>query len=321
MQVLLGIDGGGHKTLGVIVTPAGRVLARERGPASAIVGEPRAESRAVLSAIVDSLCAQAGVSRAQVQICGVGLNGIDFEDEHPMQHREIAAALDLPQDRVVLVNDGLVALWGASGAPAATLLQHGSGFTGAYRPQYGREELFDHLHVADTYDMRRGLLSLVARMLNGMADPTPLKDKALAHFGIADESKYCEAVYRHRIPQELRQTTPPLIYSSWLEGDPAAAALVETAADDYALAAKAMIAAAGSASPEVTFGGGVIIRGPRAFWELLAQRVRDYCPGATVKPPDLSPEFGAAIMAGYHAGVDPQKLHRKICESRPGAEA
>jgi N-acetylglucosamine kinase-like BadF-type ATPase len=261
---------------------------------------------------MESLCSQARVSQEDIRVCGIGLSGVDFDDELPVQREGVAAALALPQERVLLVNDGIVALWGASGKPAAALLQHGSGFTGGYRARHGEEVLFDHLSIADTFDMRSALVSLVARMINGMAQPTPLKDKALSHFGIADERHYCEAVYRHFIPVERRVSTPPLIFSSWLEGDLGAAQLVESAIRDYALAAKAMIAATGNSSPDVTFGGGVLAKAPDAFWKSLRRAVRELHPHVTVKPPDLPPEYGGAIMAGHHVGLDPVRLFGQL---------
>jgi N-acetylglucosamine kinase-like BadF-type ATPase len=310
--LLLGLDGGSAKTAGVIVTSEGRVRAQRRGPASAIVGAPSAGASSVLSSIVDALCSQADASRDDISSCGIGLSGIDFDDELPVQHPGIAAALGLPEERIILVNDAIVALWGATEAPAATLYQHGSGFTGAYRAQHGGEILFDHLGVASCFDVRQEVVTLVARMINGMAEPTPLKEKILAHFGIEEQEQYCEAIYRGRVARERRRNTPPLIFSAWLEGDPAAADLVTGAIADYARAAKAMIAATGSQSPDVTFGGGVIAQAPEQFWRSLATAVQEMYPRVAVKPPDLPPEFGGAVMAGHQVGLDPAQLFRGL---------
>jgi N-acetylglucosamine kinase-like BadF-type ATPase len=310
--LLLGLDGGSAKTAGVIITPEGRLLARARGPASAIVGAPNAEASSVLGSIVDSLCSQAEASRDDIRSCGIGLSGIDFDDELPVQQEGIAAALGIPSERIILVNDAIVALWGATARPAATLFQHGSGFTGAYRAHHGEEILFDHLSVAGVFDMRRGVVALIARMMNGMAEPTPLKERILAHFGVEDEGEYCEAIYRGGVPGERRRSTPPLIFAAWLEGDPAAAVLIEKAIGDYALAGKAMIAATGSPSPDVTFGGGVIAQAPDEFWRSLTNAIQQTHPLVTVKPPDLAPELGGAVMAGHQIGLDPVPLFQQL---------
>jgi len=312
MGLLIGVDGGSTKTTGVIVTRDGRVLARARGRRSAIIGSPSPEAAGVLATMVSSLCDQVGVSRQDIQACGIGLSGVDFDDELPMQHREISAAVGIDQEHVILVNDGIAALWGATAKPAATIIQHGSGFTSAYRSQHGKEALFDHLGVTNVVDLRHALVTRVARMVKGMEEPTPLKERVLAHFGIEDTDSYCELVYRGLISQSRRASTPPIIYQAWLEGDPAATDLVNEAADDYALAARAMINEIGGSSPDATFGGGVIAAAPAQFWALLAERVHAYHPEATVKPPDLPPEFGAAVMAGYHIGLDAVELFEQL---------
>ena len=320
--LLLGIDGGASKTAGVMMDCQGTPLAQARLGGSAIVGKPSAESCRVLASVVDSLCAQVGTIRNAVSWCGVGLNGVDFADELPIQHEHISRAIGIPAERVALVNDGIIALWGATPARKAVIIQHGSGFTAAYRSAYGREALFDHLSVARAFDMRSGLIAAAARMINGQVAPTPLKAKALAFFGIADDGYYCEAVYRDQIPRELRLGTVPLIYESWLQGDSVAADLVERAVEDYGSAASAMIAKTGSRSPDVIFGGGLLACAPLEFRELLTKRIRRSYPDITAKPPDLAPEFGAAIMAGYRIGLDADALFRgALCHSAEGPRA
>ncbi len=319
-SLLIGLDGGGSKTAGVLISADGSILARAQARGSAILGPPKSKACATLDSVVASLCKQAAVSRADIAWLGLGLNGVDFEDEHPIQHRIISAALSIPPDRFTLVNDGLVALWGASVSPAACIVHHGSGFTAAYRAGYGEECLFNHLDAARIFDMRSALVSLVERMILGMVQTTPLKTKALAHFEIEEESDYASAVFRHTIQQNKMMNTPPLIYQAWLEGDPAAAELVEQAIDDYALAATAMIAKTGRLDAEATFGGGVIACAPPEFWSLLTDHVHRINPNATVKPPDLPASFGAALMAGYHLGLPPKQLFEALLASHLGRE-
>jgi N-acetylglucosamine kinase-like BadF-type ATPase len=312
--LFLGIDGGASKTAGAMLSATGRLVATFRTRGSAIIGKPSVEACAVLAEVVVELCRAAGCNRDRVGYCVIGLNGVDFADTQPMQHAEIARAIGLPPERMTLVNDGIVALWAATPTPAAALLQHGSGFTGAYRRRHGEEVLFDHLHVGDTYDLRKGLVAAVARMIDGRQQPTPLKERTLAEFGITDEAAYCEAVYRGTIQRERLKNTPPLVFDAWLAGDPAAAQLVRRAVEDYALAARAMVAWIGSDDTDVVFGGGVILRGPEQFWALLAEEVRSHCPNARTKRPDLPPEVGAAIMAAYEAERQPESWFRAVFE-------
>ncbi len=307
-SLLLGVDGGASKTAGVLIDEEGRLLASGRTGGSAIVGDPNPKSCATLSGLVDTLGAEAGQARSAIAHCGIGLNGIDFEDEFPAQLAGISRALGLPAARVTLVNDGIPALWGASPARASAIVQHGSGFTAAYRSDYGRETLFDHLHVGDVLDMRYALTSLVARMILGMVPATPLKEATLAAYGV-EESHYCGAIYRREIPGERIRSTVPLIFAAWERGDAGAATLVEAAAADYALAAKAMIAKTGGDRPAVTLGGGQLRSAPEAFRELVTTRIREQYPeAAAVSAPRLAPEYGAALMAAHAMGMEAEAL-------------
>lgn len=316
-ECLLGIDGGASKTVVVLLGTDGQILARARGPGSAIVGEPSEQSCAVLRGLVHEGCVAAGLTIQAVKYCGIGLNGIDFPDEHAVQLEGIAGAIGLPQDKVTLVNDGIVALWGACAAESAAIVQHGSGFTAAWRRAYGEETLFDHLNAGGVFDMRHELACAVARMIDGRLDVTPLKEIALAHYGIEDEASFAERLFRGRIPADRRRSTPPLVYRAWLDGDPVAARIVERAADDYATAAGAMVAKVGAPDTHVALGGGVIQQGPDRFRNMIASRIHARYPDATVAAPALLPEYGAALMAAHHVGLDVKELFGKLVRLAP----
>ena len=305
-RLYAGIDGGGSKTAGVIVDGTGQVLAACRAGGSAIVAHPSPEACAVLSDLLVELCRQAGVRPDGIRRVGLGLSGIDFEDELADQHAALGAALGIRPDRLELVNDGIVALWGATPAPAAAIVHHGTGFTGAYRAGWGGERLFDHLSVGRMLDVRQALLVKVARMLDGRTERTLLADRVLAHFSIADAESFCPRVYRQQLPWPLYAALPTLIFQAWHDGDPAATELVRRAEEEYALTGCVMAARTGSAACELAFGGGVVAQWPPAFWDAVADRVRAVRPATSVIRPQLAPEFGAALMAAYADGRDPR---------------
>ena len=237
--------------------------------------------------------------------------------ETDVQLEGVAKAIGLPQDKVTLVNDGIVALWGACAAESAAIVQHGSGFTAAWRRAYGEETLFDHLNAGGVFDMRHELACAVARMIDGRLDVTPLKEVALAHYGIEDEASFAERLFRGSIPADRRRSTPPLIYRAWLHDDPVAARIVERAADDYAAAASAMVAKVGAPDTHVALGGGVIQQGPDRFRQMIASRIHARYPDATVAAPALLPEYGAALMAAHHVGLDVKELFGKLVRLAP----
>ena len=99
-RLFLGIDGGASKTAGVLFDDIGRLLASHSAGGCAIVAGPSKESLAVLAGAVDALCAQADVGREDIRRCGIGLNGVDFEDEIPMQRKAVALGVGIPATRM-----------------------------------------------------------------------------------------------------------------------------------------------------------------------------------------------------------------------------
>ena len=308
----IGIDGGASKTLGVLIDEHGQVLARARVGGAAIVGAPSTASCAVLAALKQRLCAEGAVAATAVTGIGLGLNGIDFADEYAVQHAELSACMAIPGAHLTLVNDGVGALWGAASAAHLAIVQYGSGFTTAYRSDYGDEQLFDHLDAGGMFDLRRALAVLVARMIDGRAAATALKAAALRHYDVQEESEYAELLFRGAITPERLATGQMLLFASWQAGDAAATRIVRLAAEDYACAACAMLARVGDALGQVAFGGGVIEHAPEAFFALLAQGVHAVYPGAIVIRPQLSPAHGAALMSAFHHGCSPVSLFERM---------
>lgn len=302
-KLFAGIDGGYSKTAGVLMDERGKVLARHRAGGSSIVGTPKAESCALLKGMLDELLRQALATRADLAFTGLGLNGVDYEDERAMQHTALAAAMEVPEAKLALVNDGIAALWGSSQEPAAVMVQHGSGYTSAYRSEFGGEKLFDHLNVGHIYDLRGDLITVVARMIDGREPATPLKDRVLEYFACKPE-EFAEKMFRHDIPWSKRGHTPPLVYAAWERNDAAATKMVEKALDDYGLAAKTMAARTKSEAAVLSFGGGVIAQAPRDFWSRLTDKMAVLCPGCRVQGPQYPAEMGAVFMAVWHSGAD-----------------
>ena len=311
-RLFIGLDSGGAKTAGALCDEQGRVLARARGPGAAIVGMPDEHFFAVAGACVSDLCAQTGVNLDQVTRVAVGLSGVDYPDEQALQHAAIAERLEL-NGRLELVNDGLVALWGVSAAPKVALVQHGSGVTTAYRSDFGGGEIFDSLDAAEIYDIRRAAFALTARMIDGRAAPTPLKERLLAHCGVP-AGRFAEWTFRDPAARAKRFAVSAVVYEAWAEGDAAAEQMVRLAADDYVRAMRAMCERI-EAPFEAAFGGGVIAQGGPAFQALIGKRLAVEAPQARLVPIAMPPELGAAILAGHCCGLDPRQMFANLAAS------
>lgn len=310
-RLLAGIDGGASKTAATLMDCSGKILARVKAGGSAIVGKPSADALVVLRQVVKCLLKTAGCSLSDVRHIGLGLNGVDFDDEQPMQRRDVAAALGIDRKRLILVNDGIVALWGGTAAEKACILQHGSGVTTAWRREYGGEHLFDHLDRGRLFDLRAAARMTVARMIDGRERTTRLKARMLRHLGITDERTYAPILFRNLVKPEKMRTIADMVFDLWNEGDSASTRIVEQALDDYACAAVAMVRQVGARKTDAVFGGGVILHAPLAFMAALGNRMGKLCPQARVMAPVLAPDVGAALMAAHQEGLDVQALYER----------
>lgn len=313
-RFLIGLDSGGAKTAAAICDPQGRVLARARAGGAAIVGLPDDRFFEVARACITRLCAMADVGLDQVARLAIGLSGVDYADEQLQQHAIIADRLGL-QGRLELVNDGVVALWGVSAASNAALMQHGSGITTAYRRGGDEGSIFDSLDVAEVFDIRRAAFVQTARMIDGRAEPTSLRDRVLAHCGVTAR-EFAEWAFREPAARTKRFSVAAVVYEAWTAGDPIAARMVAAAAEDYVLAMRVMGQRIG-APFDAAFAGGVITQGGPAFQQLIGERLAREVPQARQVDVALPPELGALLLAGHSAGLDPRDLFAHLAASEP----
>ena len=302
-MIFIGLDSGGAKTAGVLCNARGQVLAQARDVGAAIVGLPDQPFYSVVEPMIASLCRQAGVTLADVAHLAIGLSGVDYPDEQAQQHRLIAERLGL-HGRLTLVNDGVVALWGASPAERSALVQHGSGITTAHRDAYGAEAIYDSIDVAEVFDLRRATIALTARMIDGRAPPTELRDLVLAHCRV-EARDFAAWFFREPAAKARRASIAPVVFDAWRQGDVAATRIVEQAVADYVLTAQAMTAGM-SGRFEIAFGGGVINQGGAVLQDLLKARLAAACPQAVQVPVALAPEVGAAVLAAFQMGRPPR---------------
>lgn len=311
-RFVVGVDGGASKTAALIASVDGSIVARRRAPGSAIIGRPHPEAISVLAALLRELTESVGVPVSAIRRIVLGLSGIDYIDEQPMQAWNLAEGLGLAHEQLVLVNDSVVALAGATPAERSTIVQHGTEVTLAYRSALGKEQVFDSLGVADCFDIRHKAVPLVARMIDGRAAPTPLRDAVLAHCGVTAD-RFAEWVLRDRDAPGRILTMAPVVFARWQADDAAAAMLVRNAVADY-VGATAAMARRMDASGAFTacFGGGTLAVGGRALIDAIGIRLAELCPEASLATPAYAPEAGAVLLALHGLGLPQNPLLTRL---------
>ncbi len=313
--MFLGIDGGQTKVVGVILSSSGEILARKTTGAMPFMGELNSECLLLFSQLIKDLCKEASCSFEDIEhLCG-GLCGIDCEEQAREKTGILSEYLNFPKDKITLVNDAIIALWAGTQHPQALLLQHGTAFTSAYRNGHSETEVFDCTDIGRIYDIREELLVLVARMIDGRAECSPLKEKLLSFFSIEDERDFGFAIDSEVVPHSLQKNSVEFIFDTWLEGDSGAEKIIEAAAEEYALMISVMLKKCSGNSVDVILGGGVLNRAPDVFFELCKSKLPENHSTIRLVRPLLAPVFGAALFAANIGSEECSGLFSRVQEA------
>ncbi len=311
MKYYLGIDGGGTKTAGVLINSEGEILFEIYKEGSAIIAEPCETSLKVLKEITDTLCDDANISINDISYLGLGLNGIDFEDEFDIQFKAISKYLGISENKFHLVNDGIVALWGASSSRASVILQHGTGFTSAFRSDYGKEELYDHLGLCRCYDMRHDALTYVSRIIAEGNNENEFTNAVLNLLEVSAK-EFPTLLFRNQLNHEKHLDILVVIYDLYNKGDKDAEKIIGNAIEDYINQISGMLKRTKTENATAIVGGGVLKLAPKKFWNNLKKELGIVHPNIKVECAKLSPAVGAAIMAANYANENIEELYKKI---------
>jgi len=252
----LGVDGGGSKTLAIIVDAQGRECGRGRAGSAnyASVGLNRALHNihdAVKQATSDVPCS------FPLTKAWLGLAGIDRPADAMLlasQLRELAA--------FVLVTNDAELLLSALGKDAGLVLIVGTGSIALARAQDGtltRVGGWGHIlgDEGSGYDIGRRGLQAVVRAVDGRSKATLLLDLILQHWQLRTVEDLIDAVYTSDNKAKIAQVAAHVTEAAQ-RGDQVALEIVEQAADELALLVHTVTPPMSSQLP-IVLGGGLLL--------------------------------------------------------------
>ncbi len=301
-KYVLGVDGGGTKTVGVLADRRGTEVARRVSGASNpnVVGLD--VSGAVLVEIVTGCCADAGCTTTDIggAVFGLAGAGSAANRQHLLDalHRNFTAAFPAHID-----TDARIALEGAfTGAPGiAVIAGTGSVIVG----KSPREEYFLIGGWGRTlgddgsgYFVGIEAARAFARILDGLLE-SPLMTKAFSEkLGWTSRAHLIAAVYTERLEPS---TLAPLVLDLAVQNDQAARDILRRGA--LALSEQILFARTRFTTPTVrvaTIGG--LIDKPTIYREILTEVLDRAGAGIEVCMPDRPAAEGAVLMARKMGG-------------------
>jgi N-acetylglucosamine kinase-like BadF-type ATPase len=271
---VLGIDGGGSKTLALLADGDGKLVGRGYGGSSNyhLVGPDRAS--ASLDAAVDAAFNDARLARAPVRVLALGLSGVDrprdravFEDW--AESRQVAA-------RTLILNDAQIVL--AAGTPEGwgVAVICGTGSIAYAEDQAGRVARaggWGHIlgDEGSGYDIGVAALRAVARAADGRAAATTLTQAVLQHWSLQSPTDLFQRVYQEELGGADIARLAVLVERAAQDGDAVAGSILDAAGRELALAAVTVARRLALPGPvPCAAAGGVILHSSRTAAALVA---------------------------------------------------
>ena len=313
-RVLLGVDGGGTRSRGVLVTEGGTVIGVGTA-AGANVHDVGAEEVGRQLALASAVAWRAaGTPPLSLTAACFALAGLVTERDRALAREAISRAdLLSAGTRVMIDNDGAAAVAGAHlGGPGLVLISgtgsacYGRGHdgtawrAGGWGPWMGDEG-------SGTW-IGREALTAVVKARDGRGPPTALSDRLLDATGCSEPDELMYRVYVLGLDRRATAALAPAVLAVSEAGDAVADDLLNRAVEHLLDAVEACRAALSLERPPLALTGGVAL----ALRERIETALRRRRSQVDLVESALSPPFGAALLALEQLGTVPAPVLEEL---------
>jgi N-acetylglucosamine kinase-like BadF-type ATPase len=314
MTYILGIDGGGSKTLAVVADETGEVrgIGRTGSANHQVLGIDRAMEQVRLA--VTQALALGGLRPDEVEAAAYCIAGADLPEDFDLL-RPALAELRLAQ-RMHLENDIVASLRSGSDRRDVVVVGWGSGVNALGRNAAGREIRLPALGwISGDWggggDLGREAIFLVVRGEDGRGRPTALREPVLDAFGVSDVNDLVRTLYFRqgkRIPTHI---LAPIVFAVANAGDGVARDLVERSGIEVADTALALLRRLEilDVPTDVVLAGSIFKAESPLLIDTVRCRLGEAAPLARMVQPEIEPVLGA-LFCGFDL-VD-HEVHRTV---------
>ena len=298
IMYIIGIDGGGTKTVGVLTTETGQHLAQaQSGPANYhVVGET--QTQAVLESVVRELCEKAHISRTSpIRFC-LGMAGLGRAADQEVIGR-ICDEIGVRENRI-LTHDAHIALVGGTESHEGVIIISGTGAIVYGIDTDGREARasgWGYLlgDEGSGYDIAIKGLRAVVRAADGRDDPTELTNRILNRLELNAPSELIRWV--HAASRDAIAHLAEIVFDTARTTDRVAERIIDDAADELVCAADSVIGQLEfEGAFDVVLSGGNLMHQPM-FADKIRYRFAEMQPETSVLLPKHEPAYGAVLLA------------------------
>lgn len=235
-KVVIGVDGGGTKTKGVLMVEGGDVLSTTAKASSNPHSNPESAVRAALHGLVGDLCSEAEISKADVDGICLGMAGCDRPADKKFITDIVKESFDqeLP---IEVINDALVAMMAVLGKLHGILVISGTGsICFGYNEETGKNARsggWGHI-LADEgagYQIAVEGMKAVLAEWDQRIEKTALTEKILKQLKLNDPTDLIGWTYMQGNGKAEIAALARLVHQAAEEGDQAARDILDHQAD------------------------------------------------------------------------------------------
>jgi N-acetylglucosamine kinase-like BadF-type ATPase len=304
---ILGIDGGGTKTLVAIADLNGKIVGTGQGGPANFDDVGISTVQANIATAVAMACQQANLPQEPFASVFLGMAGVVSTHEHAFA-RQIALNLNLAEpEQIGIGHDCRIALAGGlSGRPGIVLIV-GTGSSCYGKTADGREWRsggWGHLISDEGSSYWLGVQAMRAAVMvsDGRLPASMLLENVQHYFGLVEINDLMHRIYVQGLSRSKIAALAPLVIQAAEAGDSPAQELIRHGAQDLAECVLAVADQLGisntasSAGCEVALVGGLLKAGD-TYINPLRQAIHERLPYSQVRQAELPPVAGACMLA------------------------
>ena len=293
MRLVLGIDAGGTKTVGILADETGRTIASARAGSANLSAHGELE----VEKVFDEIIRRMGEYGPPAAVC-VGMAGVDrVRDQETVGG--ILRRLG-HHGTVRVVNDAVIALVAGARERFGIVVISGTGSIAYGLDRQGRSARaggYGYL-LADEgsgYWLGQQVLRAAVRALDGRGPKTALRERLFQALGIASIDQLIPLVYEKKMSRNEIARLAGLVEEARNEGDTVAGEILENAAEELSAAARSVALQLAFSEPfTVVLSGGVFKACP-TLHPLVNRALR--LPQAKTTVLEGEPAEGAVLLA------------------------
>ncbi len=299
--LFLGVDGGGTKTLVVLLDEENNVVSEGLSGASNPLRVGIETAVANISEATNKACDKIGRNPIEIVSAACGLAGVRRTDLRMRVRERIRQKLGIKL--IEVVTDAEIALYGATKDKAGLIVIAGTGSICLGRNEKGEKAMAGGWgplagDEGSGAGIARRALQAIAKASDGRGEQTKLSHKAMRYFRAGKSEDILVAIYAPQIDNIKIAGFAKFVVEAAIEGDRVAQEILSEAGRELGMAANAVIRRLKLEKKKFSIAKiGSIFRADGLITEPLLETIHKTAPKAYLIEPLLPPAVAAAQMA------------------------